>query len=283
MRLLPPSNNFIFKALLVKNEILVIDILNAFPEFQDDSKITEIEILNPELPKSTDTEKASILDIRAKDKKGRIFLIEMQGTPHPFFPERLLFYWSKVYGTGIQKGMKYSGLPKVYSITFLNTNLFKNTEDFHTTFQLLDKKTGKILLTEHLEMHILELAKVGSSVSNLQSSLESWAYFFKEVHNLKEDTLQELRSKNPMIEKAIDELEYLSQDEKTRQMYEEQLKAEFDYNSGIYAAFRDGKLEGELTKALETARKMREEGFNPEQIIRITGLSQTQLMENGIL
>ncbi len=138
-------------------------------------------------------------------------------------------------------------------------------------------------MTDHLEMHILELGKVRSSVSSLNTNLESWAYFFKEVHNLKEDTLQELRSKNPMIEKAIEELEYLSQDEKTRQMYEEQLKAEFDYNSGIYAAFRDGKLEGELTKALETARKMREEGLNPEQIIRITGLSQTQLMENGIL
>ena len=283
MRLLPPSNNFIFKALLAKNEILVIDILNAFPEFQGDNKITEIEILNPELPKSTDADKASILDIHAKDKRDRSFLIEMQGTPHPFFPERLLFYWSKVYGTGIQKGMKYSGLPKVYSITFLNTNLFKNTEDFHTTFQLLDKKTGKILLTEHLEMHILELAKVGSSISNLQSSLESWAYFFKEVHNLKEDTLQELRSKNPMIEKAIDELEYLSQDEKTRQMYEQQLKAEFDYNSGIYAAFRDGKLEGELTKALETASRMREKGFSKSEILEISGLSETQLMENGIL
>jgi hypothetical protein len=41
MRLLPPSNNFIFKALLAKNEILVIDILNAFPEFQGENKITE--------------------------------------------------------------------------------------------------------------------------------------------------------------------------------------------------------------------------------------------------
>jgi hypothetical protein len=40
-----------------------------------------------------------------------------------------------------------------------------------------------------------------------------------------------------MIEKAIDELEYLSQDDKTRQLYEEQLKVEFDYNSGIYVAF----------------------------------------------
>ena len=82
-------------------------------------------------------------------------------------------------------------------------------------------------------MHILELEKVGKHLSKLETKLESWAYFFREVHNLTEDTLQELRSKNPMIEKAIEELEYLSQDEKTRQLYEEQLKAEFDYNSGI--------------------------------------------------
>jgi hypothetical protein len=59
MRFLPPSNNFIFKALLVKNEALVIDILNSFPEFEGERKITEIKILNPELPKTTDREKAS--------------------------------------------------------------------------------------------------------------------------------------------------------------------------------------------------------------------------------
>ena len=234
-------------------------------------------------------------DIRAKDESGREFLIEMQGSPHPFFPERLLFYWSKVYGAGIQKGMKYSGLSRVYSITFLNASLFKNTEDFHTTFLLLDKKTGKILLTDHLEMHILELEKVGKHLSKLETNLESWVYFFREVHNLTEEPLQELRSKNPMIEKAIDELEYLSQDEKTRQLYEEQLKAEFDYNSGIYAAFRDGeikgkqegklegRLEGEIETKLQTARKMREEGFHEDQIIRITGLSESQLREQGIV
>ena len=287
MNLLPPSNNFIFKALLVKNESLVLDILNSFPEFRGDRKITEIKILNPELPKTTDREKASILDIRAKDESGREFLIEMQGSPHPFFPERLLFYWSKVYGAGIQKGMKYSGLSRVYSITILNASLFKNTEDFHTTFLLLDKKTGKILLTDHLEMHILELEKVGKQLSKLETNLESWAYFFREVHNLTEEPLQELRSKNPMIEKAIDELEYLSQDDKTRQLYEEQLKAEFDYNSGIYAAFRDGKAEGkqegEIETKLQTARKMKEEGFNDDQIIRITGLSESQLREQGIV
>ena len=45
----------------------------------------------------------------------------------------------------------------------------------------------------------------------------------------------------------------------------------------------EGKLEGRTEKALETARRMREEGFNPEQIIRITGLLENQLRENGIM
>jgi predicted transposase/invertase (TIGR01784 family) len=41
--------------------------------------------------------------------------------------------------------------------------------------------------------------------------------------------------------------------------------------------------EGEFKNKLETARKMKDEGFNPVQIIRITGLSEDQLKENGIL
>ena len=44
-------------------------------------------------------------------------------------------------------------------------------------------------------------------------------------------------------------------------------------------AFEDGELKGKL----ETARKMIEEDFNLEQIIRITGLSEEQLRENGIV
>ena len=86
-------------------------------------------------------------------------------------------------------------------------------------------------------------------------------------------------------------MEYLSQDEKTRQLYEEQLKAEYDYNSGIYAAFRDGKLEGkqegklegEIETKLQTARKMREYGDTLDKIILITGLSESQLREQGIV
>jgi len=48
-------------------------------------------------------------------------------------------------------------------------------------------------------------------------------------------------------------------------------------------ALEEGELRGELKKAIETARKMLEEEDSIEKIIRITGLSEDQLKENGIL
>ena len=138
-------------------------------------------------------------------------------------------------------------------------------------------------MTDVLEMHTIELPKTGKKISSLHSDLEKWVYLFREAQNLKEETLKELISKNPMMEKATTELEYLSQDPKTRQAYEDRLKAEWDYNTGMKSAYRDGELKGKLEKAIETARKMKKEGFNFEQIIRISGLSESQLKENGIL
>jgi predicted transposase/invertase (TIGR01784 family) len=48
-------------------------------------------------------------------------------------------------------------------------------------------------------------------------------------------------------------------------------------------ALEEGREEGELRNKIETARKMSDEKFNIDQIIRITGLSEDQLKENGIL
>ena len=45
----------------------------------------------------------------------------------------------------------------------------------------------------------------------------------------------------------------------------------------------EGLQEGEFRTKLETARKMREFGDSLEKIIIITGLSESQLKENGIM
>jgi len=51
----------------------------------------------------------------------------------------------------------------------------------------------------------------------------------------------------------------------------------------VLTAYERALEEGKTEKALETARKMLEEEDSIEKIIRITGLSEDQLKENGIL
>ena len=45
----------------------------------------------------------------------------------------------------------------------------------------------------------------------------------------------------------------------------------------------EGRLEGEFHKAIETARKMKEEGDSIDKILRITGLSLEDLEKNGLV
>jgi predicted transposase/invertase (TIGR01784 family) len=58
---------------------------------------------------------------------------------------------------------------------------------------------------------------------------------------------------------------------------------EGDYMNMLEKIKFEGEQKGKLEEKLETARKMKEEGFQLNQIIRITGLSENQLRENGIL
>ncbi|HNO26678.1 MAG TPA: PD-(D/E)XK nuclease family transposase, partial [Leptospiraceae bacterium] len=102
----------------------------------------------------------------------------------------------------------------------------------------------EICLTEDLEIHIVELPKLEKLLPELQSNLEDWVFLLKEAENLKESDMKTLERKNPKVKKAISELKILSHDKKARILYEERLKADLDYNSGIQHAFSKGKEEG---------------------------------------
>ena len=48
-------------------------------------------------------------------------------------------------------------------------------------------------------------------------------------------------------------------------------------------AFEDGREEGEFKTKLDTALKLYTKGFTVSEILEITGLSEDQLKENGIV
>ena len=72
--------------------------------------------------------------------------------------------------------------------------------------------------------------------------------------------MKALERKNPKVKKAISKLKVLSADKKSRDLYEERVKAELDYNSGIEVAYSKGEFKGSLNTlylAIELAIKTR--------------------------
>ncbi len=249
MKLLPLTNDFVFKAVFGKNPDLLLALLNSFPEFSNEKQIEHIYILNPELPKEFKKDKLSILDIQATDKSGNRFLIEMQVSHRTFFEKRILYYWAKLYSKSILKGQKYDKLPKVYSFNFVNFTLLPNRNKFHSVFHILEKNDSKYRLTEDLEIHIIELRKFSRALESLETNLDKWIFLLREAQNLRGEQMKTLAKKNPKIKKTISELKVVSYTNGKRADYEARLKGEFDYNTDMGYAFDQG-----LEKGLEKVR-----------------------------
>ncbi|MDX1960209.1 MAG: Rpn family recombination-promoting nuclease/putative transposase, partial [Leptospiraceae bacterium] len=157
MQTLPIYNDLVFKMLFSRDPIILIDLLNSFPEFQRQKKIKKIKILNPILLPKRKNLKNTILDIHAEDINGNKFLIEMQSRAHDGFMERILFNWAKLFSSTLTQGVEYSELPKVYSINFLNFSLAKEYPEYYFNFSILENSHPEIRLTESLSIVIIEL------------------------------------------------------------------------------------------------------------------------------
>ncbi len=274
---LPLTDNFIFKAVFAQHEDLLLDLLNSFPEFSGEKKIVSLKVLNPELPKISDVDKLSILDIRAKDSIGNQFLIEMQSDSQLTFGARILYYWSKIFSKSLKKAEGYLKLPKVYSINFTEFRLTER-KHYYSVFQLLEKSEPEIRLTDLLEIHILELPKFKDKIGSLKTDLETWIFALKEMHILSGDDMNILVKKNPKIKKAATEYKEFTSSEKNRILIEQRKKADLDYLSGIEIAEQRG-IEKGIEKGIEqTVLKMLEKKASLDFISEVTGLAIPEII-----
>ena len=128
MKFVDPKNDLAFKKIFGnenKKEIL-ISFLNSVLDFKDEKTIVEVTLDNPyQLPDIKEL-KETILDIKARNKNGDKFIVEMQKKDLSDFDKRSLYYTSKAYVSQIQKGEELTNLKKVYYIAILNFNMFDN-------------------------------------------------------------------------------------------------------------------------------------------------------------
>ena len=95
MRYLDPKADWPFIETFGKHPDLTICFLNALLPLAENEYITEIEYLPVHLMPQTPLRDYSIVDVRCRDERGRIFIVEMQMLWSPAFMHRVLFNASK--------------------------------------------------------------------------------------------------------------------------------------------------------------------------------------------
>lgn len=298
MELLDPRNDFLFKRIFgsEENRDVLLAFLNRTFTEAGQPPLSEILLLNPYTDKDSPTDKQSILDVRARTTEGELINVEMQLFNRYDMEKRTLFYWSKQYGSQLVEGQSYDTLKRCVTINILNFSLLPN-KLYHSVFHLREDRTG-IELTGDIEIHFLELPKLEERTVDLQEGgLANWLLFLKGVdHN----QWEVLTMNEPKLKKAMNTLEFLSQDKQLRMEYEARQKFLHDQASMMNAAknaeafgFKHGMQQGiqegiqqgieqgieqGIQRGIEnTARRLLKMGLNIDEVAEATGLTNEQV------
>lgn len=269
--LLDPRVDVIFKRIFGSehNKDVLLAFLNSTFREAGESPLTEIVLLNPYSEPDSPGDKLSIMDIKAKTANGQLINIELQLFNPYHMEKRTLFYWSEMYYHQIPKGYNYNTLKKCVTINILDFTLLNN-DRYHSVFHLREDHTG-IPLTDDIKIHVIELMKLDElSVPLEEGGLVNWLLFLKGVDK---SNWEVLAMNEPMLKKAMDTLEFLSQDAEARMEYEARMKALSDEKSRIEGA----RLEGQHQKAQEMARKLLARGVDMSIIVESSGLTEDEI------
>ncbi len=214
---------------------------------------------------------------------------EIQLSELKIWSDRALFYISKMYTDQIGKGQKYDVLKKCVSISILDFVLFENEPEFYSRFHILED-TRHFLYSDKMEFHVIELPKLPDNLRDDSGRIELWAKF---INAEKKEEFDMIAEKDPYIQSAYDHLQVISQDEQKRLEYEARQKAILDYNQSIFEAEqrgekrgekrgeqrgeKRGEQRGEKRKTIAIAEKMLELGYDPAEILTLTGITKEQL------
>ena len=271
----------------------------------DDIKI--LEVLESESNKESDNDKYNRVDIKVKNAKGELLIIEVQADNEIDFFHRILFSTSKVICEHLDEGDDYSKVVKVISVNILYFDLGEGNDyiykgrtqfrSFHDHEELLKlsknqmEKFNKVYPGDiYPEYYII---KVNNFNDVAKSTLDEWIYLFK-------NSAIKSNFKAKGIQKAGRVLDELKMSKEERQAYDNFIDAR-RYGKGILdTAFEEGKyeerkiqeakikqLENKHSKELkkkdnklkekdnklrEMAKLLLENGLTKEQVFEKTGI-----------
>ena len=269
-RMLSPKIDVVFRMLFgeQKHERITKKLIEDVIE----EKVETIELeQTPYLWGEQADDKLGIIDVRATINNKNPIDIEMQILNNHDIEKRILFYLSKLYLKQLKRGERYKKLNRSISIIFLDYEIEKLKElPIHTKWQIRNDKNGKIVLTEDLEIHIIEIPKINKMLEN--GKLKKWILF---LENPEGEETKKMAEKEKEIKEAIETLEDISSDEAKERIAELREKYIMDRASELETAEEKGIKKGKR----EIAKKMKDKGVSIEDIIEITELTKKEIEE----
>jgi predicted transposase/invertase (TIGR01784 family) len=239
-----PKIDFAFKWVFgnPRNSALLIHFLNAV--LDPDVTVSSVEILNPFNEKSSNDDKLSILDVKARDQDGRLFNIEIQLLLPSAFTARVLYYWADLYRSQLTEGDDYDELAETISIVLIDQVLFRETPDWHLKFELRDVQHG-IRFSNLLQIHVIEFPRFLKAVDNLSGPLEQWVYLLRNAEQMDPGHLPESLDQT-VYAIAMQEWNMLTQNDLERERYNARVKLARDERGLLKAAMEEGLKKGRL-------------------------------------
>ena len=283
------------------------DVLEGFLTVFLGEKITIVDILESEGNQQSADDKFNRVDIKARNSKDEIIIVEIQNTRELYYLERVLYGVAKAITEHISLGEQYHKVKKIYSISILYFDIGKGSDylyhgqnhfiGVHTgdELQVNVKEQGAIktrmpaeIFPEYILIRVNEFDKVAVT------PLEEWMKYLKDGI-IRPDTTA------PGLKEAHEKLKYYSMTPQERHAYDEHLSAVMIQNDVLDSAKLEGRIEGRaeghaeglaeglaegrvkgltegrVKEKLENAKRMKDKGCAIDFIAEITGLSLVEI------
>ncbi|NEQ11347.1 MAG: Rpn family recombination-promoting nuclease/putative transposase [Moorea sp. SIO4E2] len=245
MRFISPKTDFAFKKIFGSSESkeVLISFLNALI-YQGESRINNLEIIDPYNAGYTTELKDTYLDVKAILNDGSTVIIEMQVLNVPAFDKRVIYNLAKTYSNQLKSGQGYYKLKPVIALTITDFTMFEETDEYLNRFVFKEQQKNFIYRNQHLTMVFVELPKFSRSLEDLETASEKWIYFMKEAPNLEAipDTLSEI----PEIAQALTIANQANMSSKDlEELHKREVFME-DRKGEIRQALEQGREEGRL-------------------------------------
>jgi predicted transposase/invertase (TIGR01784 family) len=287
-RYLDPKSDIVFKKIFAEHPHLLKSFLNAVLPLAEHEQIVELEYLPTEQIPIIPILRRTIVDVKCKDRQGRVFVVEMQIEWTNSFMQRLLFGTAQAYVKQLQRGEDYHLLNPVYGLALIGSIFDRETPDWYHHYGLVKLMSPQEKVINGLTLVFVELPKFKTVTTQDKKLKILWLRFMREITNetkVVDPALLEV----PEIKEAISLAEEAAYTEAELEAIESYWKAVSSERTLLTASRAEGeakgraegeakgRAEGRTEAQVEVAKKMKAEGLSLSMISTCTGLSLQEL------